>query len=88
MSAKILPTIHLNGTGARSLTDGYTEARRAVQDAMTALQNVDFNARDYYPQGQLAWLDAVRQRQELFNKLATVQHELFNIEVHCAEFFK
>ena len=84
----ILPTIHLNGTSAQTLTEGYSEARIAVQAAMDKLQKVEFNARDYYPQGQLAWLNAVSQRQELLNKLSTVQHELFNIEIHCSNFTK
>lgn len=84
----ILPTIHLNGTSAQMLTEGYSEARIAVYDAMKALEKVEFSHRDYYPQGQIAWLDAVRQRQELFVKLATVQHELYNIEAHCASFLK
>jgi hypothetical protein len=79
----ILPTIHLNGTSAASLTEDYAQARRAVQDAMNALQRVDFNNRDYYPQGQLAWLDAVRQRQDLLNQLANVCAELMAIEIHC-----
>lgn len=84
----ILPTIHLNGTSAQMLTEGYSEARIAVQAALDKLQKVEFNARDYYPQGQLAWLDAVRQRQDLMNKLATVQHEIYKIEAHCASFIK
>ena len=84
----ILPTIHLNGSSAKSLTDEYTQARRAVHDAMNAMQKIDFNNRDYYPQGQMAWLDAVRQRQDLFNALAHVAAELHKIEAHCFSFIK
>jgi hypothetical protein len=84
----ILPTIHLNGTSAASLTEDYAQARRAVQDAMNAMQKIDFNNRDYYPQGQMAWLDAVRQRQNLFNALAHVAAELHKIEAHCFSFIK
>ena len=84
----VLPTIHINGTSAQDLTDGYTQARRAAQDAMTALSQVEFNSRDYYPQGQMAWLDAVRERQELFNKLSQVSAALYEIEIHCSDFIK
>lgn len=84
----IFPTIHLNGTSAQMLTEDYTEARIAVQAALDKLQKVEFNARDYYPQGQLAWLDAVRQRQDLLNQLAQVSAALYKIEAHCASFIK
>lgn len=85
----VLPTIHLGGTSARTLTEGYTDARQAVQTAMATLQKVEFHSRDYVPQqGQLAWLEAVRQRQELLNQLARVSHELYQHEAHCAQSLK
>ena len=49
------PTIHLNGTGAKTLLDGYLEAIHQLGQALNAINNIEFNARDYYPQGSSAW---------------------------------
>ncbi len=51
MSDLTLPSIHLNGTGRRMLTEDYTTAYNALQAAIRAFQSIEFNARDYYTQG-------------------------------------
>jgi hypothetical protein len=84
----ILPTIHLNGSSAQSLTDDYSHARRAVQEAITALMSVDFNSRDYYVQGPNAWTEAVRQREEIYQHLSDVFDALHEHELHCSQFIK
>ena len=68
-----LPTIHLNGTGAKSLADEYHEVYLAVGLAGHALQDATCNARDFYPQGGDAWQQARNERAEMFRKLAEVQ---------------
>ena len=83
-----LPTIHTNGTSAQCLTEGYTEARAAVAVAIEQLAKVEFNSRDYYPQGPAAWAVALAQREELFAKLRFVASELYKHEEHCARFIK
>jgi hypothetical protein len=84
----ILPTIHSNGSSAKSLTEDYTQARRAVQEAINALQAVDFNARDYYVQGPATWTEAVRQRHDVYEHLSAAFNALHEHETHCSQFIK
>ena len=84
----ILPTIHINGTSAKSLTEDYAQARRAVQEAVNALRAVDFNARDYYVQGPGAWTAAVQQREDVYQHLSAAFNALHEHETHCSQFIK
>ena len=68
-----LPTIHLNGTGARSLADEYRAFWPALDKAAAALQNATCNARDFYPQEPGAYERACKERQEAFRNLARLQ---------------
>ena len=68
-----LPTIHLNGTGAKSLADEYHAVYQALDRASDALEAATCNARDFYPQGGDAWQQARDERAEMFRKLAEVQ---------------
>jgi hypothetical protein len=67
------PTIHLNGTGARSLADEYHAVYQAIDRASDALAAATCNARDFYPQGAAVWQQAQDERAEMFRKLAEVQ---------------
>ena len=59
------PTIHLNGTSGEALLEGYRTAMEAVGEAVRKLNNETHpNARDYYPQGNHAYQDAVKQVPE------------------------
>ena len=68
-----LPTIHLNGTLAKSLADEYHAVYQAINRASDALVAATCNARDFYPQGDAAWKQARDERAEMFRKLAEVQ---------------
>lgn len=57
-----LPTVHLNGTGRKMLAEGYQRAYVAVQDAIRAFNEIEFNARDYYVQSDGAWPQARTER--------------------------
>lgn len=57
-----LPTVHLNGTGRKMLAEGYQRAYVAVQDAIRAFNEIEFNARDYYVQSDSAWPKARTER--------------------------
>jgi hypothetical protein len=70
---KALPTIHRNGTGAKSLADDYHAVCQAIDRVSDALQAATCNARDFYPQGAAAWQQARDERAEMFRKLAEVQ---------------
>ena len=71
--AYTLPTIHLNGTGARSLADEYHAFYLSMDKAAEALQNATCNARDFYPQGPGAYERARMEREVVFSKLAELQ---------------
>lgn len=58
------PTIHLNGTSAKDLWEGYEAAYDAVRAAQEAFEKIEFNARDYYVQNPLAWEKAREDRFE------------------------
>jgi hypothetical protein len=80
-----LPSIHLNGTGRRMLTEDYTAAYHALQTAFRAFQSIEFNARDYYPQGADAFARARTQRDVQLHHLAEVQRYLEAHLVHLSE---
>ena len=72
--AYTLPTIHLNGTDAKSLADEYHAVYQAIDRACEALAAATCNARDFYPQGPGACQQARRERDDAFLKLKEVQN--------------
>ena len=76
------PTIHTNGTGSQTLLDGYVSAFLAVRGAIDDIRRIEFNARDYYPQGDQAWPAARNEMQERIRKLDAVADELEAIADH------
>ncbi len=74
-----VPTIHLNGTSKERLLIDYEKAHRAVNTAMDTLNQIEFNARDYYVQGPLAWSEAVQEMRVRFSMLAQIKSELETI---------
>jgi hypothetical protein len=83
-----LPTIHLNGTSAKSLAESYQFAATELSSALTALENVELNGRDYYPQGQEAWSQAREEYIERCRKLKNIVDEVQAIADHCWEAVK
>jgi hypothetical protein len=71
--AYTLPTIHLNGTGAKSLADECHAVYQAIDRASDALADATCNARDFYPQGPGAYEHARKEREEAFRRLGEVQ---------------
>ena len=82
------PTIHLNGTAASDLAQGYVAARAAVQDAITAVCKACPNGRDYYPQGQTAIQAAQDEHWARLAMLKAVAAELESLAIHCSDFVK
>lgn len=68
-----LPTLHLNGTGAKTLLDEYTALAEAIENATTALEQCTCNERDFYLQGDDAWSRATDERSQMFQKLDDLQ---------------
>jgi len=64
-----LPIVHLNGTSHRILADGWNNAGEALEDFITAYEQIEFNARDYYVQGPEAWSVARDYKSEMNLKI-------------------
>lgn len=76
------PTVHLNGTSGHELMRQAIEARKAVEAAITLVDECAPNARDYYPQGADAWRDAHGEHVSRIAHLRTVSAELQEIIDH------
>lgn len=69
------PTLHLNGSSAETLSEGFHAAHDAVSAAIEALCAAAPNARDYYVQDQ-AFTRANAEHVLRLRKLSEVQAEL------------
>jgi hypothetical protein len=78
----MLPTIHTNGTGPRTLYVDYSTARLAVIDSIKRLEMMEFNSRDYFMHGMDAWKKAQAQHRARLNQLQSVADELEQIAEH------
>ena len=72
----MIPTIHLNGTGAEALKREIEAAVDAVGTAMRAVANMTVHGRDYYPQGPDAFGRALTEHQNRRMRLLSVLDEL------------
>ena len=81
----MLPTIHLNGTSRESLRKQISEAARAVATAMVALSDMAPHGRDYYPQGDSAYLMAVKEHKARAESLRSVYNELMMMVEHVMD---
>lgn len=84
-----LPIVHMNGTSARDLTEGYCDAASAVDAAMDALAKAGPNGRDYYcsPDGN-ALDNALAEHRARLVKLNDVKTELNALALHCSQYIK
>lgn len=78
------PTVHLNGTGADTLIEGYAEAAAKVREAIEAVNRIEFHRRDYYVQPSGAWEKAVEEHDNRLRKLREVRDELEEIALAVA----
>ena len=79
---KTLPTIHMNGTPAKMLLEGYDNLEGALLAAKDAFGKVEFNARDYYPQGMEAWKAARDEWAELQTQLNAIREKVVAVMIH------
>ena len=77
------PTIHMNGTSAADLLEGYRKAMDALHDAQNALAECGPNGRDYYPQGPEAMTAALAEHWQRREKLAKIHDEVQELAIHC-----
>jgi hypothetical protein len=79
----ILPTIHLNGTSAEDLLEGYRTAMEDISNAQQSMRAAWPNARDYYPQGPGVINEAIREHAVRLQKLDEIHAELLELAMHC-----
>lgn len=76
------PTVHMNGTGADDLVEGFCEGYRAIGEAMETLAKHGPNGRDYYPQGPEAVSAAIAEHRDRLQRLDTLRAELLELAEH------
>jgi hypothetical protein len=81
----ILPTIHLNGTGAETLQREYSAVREKLNTTIDELVKATCNQRDFYPQDPEAWERAKAERAEAFRLLENVKAYVQSWEYHAYE---
>lgn len=74
-----VPTVHSNGTSRESLIGGYIFALEALRAALSALDTIAPNGRDYYTQGPDAWTAAHREHVARVAALSVVRAEIEQI---------
>ena len=79
------PTIHLNGTSAKSLLQDYCDAMLAIEKAQVALAKCSPNGRDYYPQGDEALRKAIKEHNRRAEKLREVWTEIEEIALYVSD---
>jgi hypothetical protein len=85
------PTIHLNGTDAQSLFDGYYEALQAVQTAQAKLMRAAPHGRDYYVQeptpgiGKDAINEALDEHLQRLQWLENIERDLERLAHHVMD---
>ena len=75
----MIPTIHLNGTSKGELRKQLETAAHALTQAADALGCSAPNGRDYYPQGDNAFNEAVREHSVRVEKIRSVHKEIMAI---------
>ena len=70
-----VPTVHLNGTSAASLSHAYYVAEKALRGAIEMAQQTAPNPRDYYVQDGSAFGKASDEHIERLRKLIEVRAE-------------
>lgn len=79
-----LPTLHLNGTGREGLQRDYQAAYKALVAFRDAFAAIEFNARDYYPQGNQAYYQARSERDLEMERIGRL---MLYLETHLAHLY-
>lgn len=85
MSAKTLPTLHLNGTSKDALFAANAEAAGHLRAALAKLGDAAPNARDFYPQGPDAYGKARAEHDARAEVLRAVLKDYEAICEHIAD---
>ena len=57
----------------------------SLEKTIKKIYAMEFNARDYYPQGPEAWLHATIEYRERILKLESVADDLVELAMHCSD---
>lgn len=79
-----LPTIHLNGSPRERLLADYHTAHKLLNAAADAFGDIDFNARNYYVQGDYAFNAARTERDRMREHFRALQQYLEAHLLHLA----
>ena len=79
------PLVHLNGSSAQTLLDGYEAASRALSAALTALEEAAPNARDYYPKGDDAYSVARREHSARVDSIRSARADIWALSLSVSE---
>jgi hypothetical protein len=77
-----VPTVHLNGTPAKSLFDGLQATLEALHEAQRRMAEAGPNGRDYYPQGPQAMTAVMEQHEQRHLDLNRMMRELEEMRDH------
>lgn len=78
------PTLHLNGTSAKDLLEGFERAHEALREAMEMVAQTAPNGRDFYVQPQGAFQAAVAEHESRMERLRDVRLELEALAEHVS----
>ena len=78
------PIVHINGTSADALVDGYMSAAEAVDAAIRAMYETSPHARDYYLIDGL-YTKAIEEHASRVDRLRAVSDELKSLVVAVIE---
>lgn len=81
----VFPSIHLNGTGRKTLSEGYGNAYRKLIEFREAFANIEHNGRDYYPQGSDAYSRSRKERDAQLDHIAQLMRYLEAHLIHLGE---
>ena len=75
----MIPTIHLNGTQGEELLSLQETACLSLRLSLAAMQDAGPHGRDYYPQGDTAFSQAVSEYQVRVTQVTAALNELVAI---------
>lgn len=73
------PTVHLNGTSREELLMQLKNAYYALGKTIEAVYRAAPHGRDYYPQGDDAINEAIKEHKSRLERLSSVRDELMTI---------
>lgn len=71
-----------DGTGRQTLFDDYDLAEEKLRAFVGSFEAIEFNARDYYPQGEHAFLEAKEDRIVIEQKIHDIKKYLERHKEH------